>query len=215
MQADELDGARRIGVLGGTFDPPHYGHLILAEQARELLALDQLLLLPAAQPWRKSDRAVTPAAARLALLRLAVADDPYFAVSPMEIERGGPTYTVETLAALRETLGPAASLVFILGRDALLDLPNWRDPAGILALASLGVAARGGLPGAELTALNAALPGLRERLTVVPMPQIDISSTDIRRRVAEGRSIRFLTPPAVIVAIVEEGLYRSASLPRP
>jgi nicotinate-nucleotide adenylyltransferase len=198
----------RLGMLGGTFDPPHLGHLILAEEARCALGLDQVLLVPAAQPWRKSDRAVTPAAQRLAMLRLAVADDPYFDVSTLEIDRGGPTYTVETLAALRAELAPADELYFILGEDALLDLPYWHDPGRILRLAWLGVAARGGALSADLDALERRLPGIRERARVVPMPQIGISSTDIRRRVAEGRSIRFLVPPAVAAYIAEHGLYR-------
>src|SRR5262249_48143251 len=142
--------AMRVGVFGGTFDPPHLAHLILAEEARDQLALDRLLLVPAAQPWRKADRAVTPAAQRLAMLRLAVASDPYFDVSTVEIDRGGPTYTVETLAALRGELAPADELVFILGEDALLDMPRWHDPAGILRFATLGVARRPGRTVADI-----------------------------------------------------------------
>ena len=151
---------------------------------------------------------MTPAAHRLAMLRLAVEGDPYFDVSTVEIERGGPTYTVETLAALRAELGPAVELVFILGEDALLDMPHWRDPAGILRLARLGVAARGGTLAADLAELERVLPGVRERVSVVPMPAIGISSTDIRRRVREGGSIRFLVPPVVAVYIAEQRLYR-------
>src|SRR5829696_567148 len=146
------DSARRarVGVYGGTFDPPHLGHLILAEEARWGLGLDRLLLVPAAQPWRKAARVVSSAEHRLAMVRLAVADDPYFGVSTVEIERGGPTYTVETLEALQRELGPGAQLIFILGEDALLDLPNWRDPAGILRRAMLGVAERGEGKGIDL-----------------------------------------------------------------
>jgi nicotinate-nucleotide adenylyltransferase len=199
----------RTGVLGGTFDPPHLGHLILAEEARCALALDRVLLVPAAQPWRKSDRAVSPAAARLAMLRLAVAGDPYFDVSTLEIDRGGPTYTVETLAALRAELAPVDELYFILGEDALLDLPRWRDPAGIIRLARVAVAARDGDLSADLAALEQQIPGIRARVDVVPMPQIGISSTEIRRRVREGGSIRFLVPPAVAGYIAEQGLYRA------
>ncbi len=202
----------RVGVFGGTFDPVHLGHLILAEEARCGLGLDRLLLVPAAQPWRKSDRAVTPAHHRLAMLRLAVADDPYFDVSTVEIERGGPTYTVDTLASLRAELGSAVDLVFILGEDALLDMPHWHDPEGILRLARLGVASRGGGPAADLTALERVLPSISARVSVVPMPQIDISSTDVRRRVREGGSIRYLVPPAVQAYIAEHGLYRAVSV---
>ena len=201
------DSGLRTGILGGTFDPPHLGHLILAEEARCGLGLARVLLVPAAQPWRKTDRSVTPAAHRLAMLRLAVADDPYFDVSTVEVDRGGPSYTVETLQALRGELGPAVELVFILGVDALLDMPYWRDPAGILRLARLGVAARAGIPPTELAMLEQALPGVRERMSVVPMPEIAISSTDIRRRVRDGDSIRFLVPAAVAAYIAEHGLY--------
>lgn len=198
-----------IGIFGGTFDPIHLGHLILAEEARWALGLDRLLLMPAAQPWRKSERVVTPAAHRLAMVRAAVADDPYFDVSTVEMDRGGPTYTVETLAALRAELGPEPELVFILGEDALLDMPNWRDPAGIVRLARLGVAARGGSPAADLAALERTLPGIRERVSVIPMPEIEISSTGVRRRVREGGSIRYLVPRAVAAYIAEHGLYRA------
>lgn len=201
-------GGVRVGVLGGTFDPVHLGHLILAEEARVGLGLARLLILPAAQPWRKADRAVTAAVHRLAMLRLALADDPYFDVSTLEIDRGGPTYTVETLAALRAELGPADELYFILGEDALLDLPRWRDPAGIVRLARLAVAARGGALSVDLDALEQQVPGIRARVDVVPMPQIGISSTEIRRRVREGGSIRFLVPPAVAAYIAKQGLYR-------
>lgn len=197
----------RVGIFGGTFDPVHLGHLILAEEARWTLGLDRLLLVPAAQPWRKSDREVSPAVHRLGMLRAAVADDPYFDVSTVEIERGGATYTVDTLTALRAELGAAADLVFILGEDALLDMPHWRAPAEILRLARLGVASRGGALAADLTALEQALPGIRERVTVVPMPRIEISSTDIRRRVRDGGSIRYLVPAATRDYIAEHRLY--------
>lgn len=197
-----------LGVLGGTFDPPHVGHLILAEQARVALGLEKVLLMPAAQPWRKSHRTVSAAQHRLAMVQAAVAGDPYFAVSTIEIERGGPTYTVETLAALHATLSSTTELVFLMGEDALLDLPHWHDPPGILRLASLGVAARGGQLATDLAALETALPGIRTRVRVVPMLRVEISSTDIRHRIATGNSIRFLVPPAVAAYIETHGLYR-------
>ena len=198
----------RVGVYGGTFDPVHLGHLILAEEARCALGLGRLLLVPAAQPWRKSHRVVSPAAHRLAMLRLAVADDPYFDVSTIEIERGGPTYTVETLAALKAEAEPGTELVFILGEDALLDLPNWRDPEGILRLAYLGVAERGDGDGIDLGPVERVLPGIRGRILRIPMPRIDISSSEIRRRVQTGGSIRYLVPPSVQAYIAEQRLYR-------
>jgi nicotinate-nucleotide adenylyltransferase len=196
-------------VLGGTFDPVHLGHLILADEARGALGLDRLLLMPAAQPWRKSEREVSPARHRLAMLRLAVADNPAFDVSTLEIERGGPTFTVETLAALRAEMAAAADLVFLLGEDALLDMPHWRDPAGILRLARLGVAARPGSPPIDFDALERELPGVMGRVEMVPMPLIDISSTDIRRRVREGHSVRYLLPRTVQEYIGEHRLYQA------
>ena len=123
----------RLGALGGTFDPPHLGHLLLAEQAREQLQLDKVLFIPAGDPWRKAGREIAPAAQRLAMTRLAIEGNAAFEVDGREIARDGPTYTVETLAELRAELGAGDELVFIVGQDALADLPNWRNPGGIAA----------------------------------------------------------------------------------
>ncbi len=194
--------------MGGTFDPIHLAHLILAEQARVFLGLDRVLFVPAGAPWRKADRRIAPVADRVAMVRAALAGDPYFEVSLIESERRGPSYTVDTLSVLQRQLGPQAELHFILGQDALADLPNWREPTRIVQLARLAVAARPGCPPPDPTALERAVPGIRERIDVVPMPQVDISSTDIRRRVAQGISIRFLVPAAVEAYITAHGLYR-------
>lgn len=198
----------KVGVMGGTFDPIHLAHLILAEQARVFLGLDRVLFVPAGAPWRKADRRIAPVADRVAMVRAALAGDPYFEVSLIESERRGPSYTVDTLSVLQRQLGPQAELHFILGQDALADLPNWREPTRIVQLARLAVAARPGCPPPDPTALERAVPGIRERIDVVPMPQVDISSTDIRRRVAQGISIRFLVPAAVEAYITAHGLYR-------
>ena len=143
------------------------------------------------------------------MVRAALAGDPYFEVSLIESERRGPSYTVDTLSVLQRQLGPQAELYLILGQDALADLPNWREPARIVQLARLAVAARPGCPRPDPAALERAVPGIRERIDVVPMPQVDISSTDIRRRVAQGLSIRFLVPAAVEAYIAAHGLYRA------
>jgi len=190
----------RVGVLGGTFDPVHVGHLILAEQAREQLRLDRVLFVPAGDPWRKAQRSVTPARHRLAMVRLAVAGNPAFEVDESEIRREGPTYTVETLRELRERLSPDDELFFIVGEDALADLPAWRDPAGIAALALIAVAPRQGVQAP-------ALPFDASRLVRVEMPFVDISSTDLRERARAGRSLRYLVPDAVEAYIREKGLY--------
>ena len=197
----------RIGLLGGTFDPVHLGHLILAEQARTHLGLERVLLVPAGQPWRKAGRRIAPVADRVAMVQAAVAGDPYFDVSLVESEREGPSYTADTLATLRAQVGADVVLYFILGQDALADLPHWREPARIVAQARLVVAARAGWTVANAAALERAVPGIYGRIDIVPMPRIEISSTDIRRRVAAGISIRYLVPPAVEAYIHEHGLY--------
>lgn len=194
--------------MGGTFDPIHVGHLMLAEQARDGLGLERVLFVPAGHPWRKAGRHIAPVADRVAMVRAALADDPFFDLSLVEAERSGPSYTVETLAQLQGELG-GADLFFIIGQDALVDLPHWRDPAGIVRHARLAVAGRPGLPPVDSAALERAVPGISARIDRVHMPQVDISSTDIRQRVAEGRSIRYLVPPAVEAYIREQELYRA------
>jgi nicotinate-nucleotide adenylyltransferase len=198
----------RLGVLGGTFDPPHTGHLVLAEQAREQLDLERVLWMPAGEPWRKPERPVSAAEHRLAMVQLAVEGHQAFEVSAMEIEREGPSYSVDTLAALREQR-PRSELFLIVGADALRDLPNWREPERILWLATIAVAAREGerpAPGE----LERPVAGLSERVVWVDMPRIDISASDLRRRAREGRSLRFLVPDAVEAYIREHRLYQEA-----
>lgn len=196
----------QIGLLGGTFDPVHLAHLRLGEEAAEQLGLDRVLFVLAPRPWRKADRRITATEHRLTMLRLAIADNPRFAVSTIELDRPGPTYTADTLQALRDELDPA-SLHFILGTDALNDLPNWQRPDAILRLARLAVAARTGGSLPEPAVLDSRVPGLGnvERLQ---MPRLAISSTEIRRKAAAGRSIRYLVPNAVAEYIGSHGLYR-------
>lgn len=194
----------RLGILGGTFDPPHIGHLILGECAREQLELDRVLFIPAAVQWRKAGRAISDAQHRLEMVRLAISDNPAFHLSTIEIDRGGPSYTADTLEELT-VRHPEAALHFIVGQDALEDLPNWRRPQRILELAWIAVAAREGVRGPEREA--PPLPGLRERLLRVDMPLIEVSATAIRERVRSGRSIRYLVPPAVEAYISQHGLY--------
>lgn len=196
----------RLGVLGGTFDPPHVAHLVLAEQARERLALDRVLWVPAGEPWRKAGRPVTPAAHRVAMVRLAVEGHPAFEVSTLEVDRAGPSYTVETLAELSEREAKV-DLYLILGEDALEDLPHWREPERLLSMTTLAVAARGA-ERPQLAGLEARLPGLSERIVWLEMPRLDVSATELRRRAAEGRSLRYLVPDAVARYIAGECLYR-------
>ena len=194
----------RTGVLGGTFDPVHVAHLIIAEHAREALALDLVLFVPAGDPWRKSHRAITAAEHRLAMLTLAIAGNDAFGVSDLELRRDGPTYTADTLAALAgERLDD--EFWFIAGADALADLPHWHEPARIVKHARLAVAPR---DAREADVLAQGVAEFRDRIDLFDAPRLEISSTDIRERVAEGRSIRYLVPDAVAAYIAETGLYR-------
>jgi nicotinate-nucleotide adenylyltransferase len=193
-------------MLGGTFDPVHVGHLILGEAAREELGLDRVIFVPTGHSWRKSDREITPAVDRLAMLRLAIEGNPHFEVSTLEVEREGPSYSEVTLAALREA-NPGAEMFFILGRDALADLPNWHDPSAVVGLATLVVAPRGDdMPSVTE---NAALARLNARIVSLHMPVIGISATDIRQRVQAGRSIRYQVPAGVADYIALRGLYHA------
>ena len=198
----------RLGVLGGTFDPVHTGHLVLAEQARGQLGLDRVLWVPAGDPWRKAGEPVSPAEDRLVMVRLAIEGNDGFEVSTTELDRAGPTYTLDTLQQLRGEYA-AEELFFLLGLDALADLPNWHKPAELIRLALLGVARRGDEQ-PRLAELERQMPGLEERVRWVEMPRLDISGTELRRRASEGRSLRYLVPPAVASYVREHGLYRSA-----
>lgn len=193
----------KLGVLGGTFDPVHIGHLILAESARDQLGLDRVLFVPAGHPWRKEGREIASSGDRVAMLRLAIEGNDPFAVSLVEVEQVGPSYTHVTLKEIAEA-NSGAEMYFILGRDALTDLPNWKDPDRIMELATLVAAERVG------EVIAAPVQGVA-RATWLQMPLIEISATAIRERVRRGRSIRYLVPPAVEAYIRERGLYATAA----
>ena len=196
----------RIGILGGTFDPIHYGHLIIAEAALDQLGLDRVEFLPANDPPHKPEGSVSPARHRVALVEAAIGPVEYFQLNCIEMEREGPSYTVDTLNALAKTR-PHDEFWFIIGGDSLRDLPTWRSPAQILDTAYLAIIDR---PGAvyDLDGLERLVPGLRERVALVDAPLIDLSATLLRRRVAAGGSIRFQTPDAVIAYMISNDLYR-------
>lgn len=202
---------RRVGVMGGTFDPVHYGHLVVAEEAYAALDLAEMLFVPAGEPPHKPDRVITEAQHRLAMLELAIASNPHFSISRVDLDRPGPSYTVETLRLLRKQLGEQTELYFVIGWDSLEYLLTWYDPAGILAQLSYLVAVR--RPGYNedegyRDALEARLPGIKQRLLVVPAPQFDISSTELRQRVAEGRPIKYQVPESVEKYIRQYTLYQ-------
>jgi nicotinate-nucleotide adenylyltransferase len=191
----------RIGVFGGTFDPVHLGHLILAEQCREQGRLDQVLFVPAARPPHKSEQQLSPYAQRVEMLALAIAGQPAFRIDELEKDRPGPSYTADTLTELHRRR-PDAEWFLLIGSDTLRDLPSWHDPARVAELAGLLVVLR---PEAEVAVQETP------RRQLVRMPLIDISSRDLRRLVTEGRSIRYMVPRAVEVYIAEKQLYRSVS----
>ncbi|HEX5140162.1 MAG TPA: nicotinate-nucleotide adenylyltransferase [Dehalococcoidia bacterium] len=191
----------RIGVLGGTFDPIHIGHLILAEQAREQVALDRVLFIPAGDPWRKAGRDIAPAQHRLAMTKLAIEGVDEFAVDDCEVRREGPTYTVDTLRELRARIDEDDELFFILGEDALADLPHWHNPSQIADYACIVVAPREGADAPE------SLPFDPVSIVRIEMPYIALTASDLRQRVRLGRSLRFMVPVAVERYIEEQGLY--------
>jgi nicotinate-nucleotide adenylyltransferase len=200
-----------LGILGGTFDPIHWAHLLIAEEARVRLNLARVLFIPAGQPWLRAEQVLSPAEHRLAMVRMAVADNPHFSVSSLEIERPGPSYTVETLEVLRREYGSEADLYFILGQDSLWDFHRWREPGHILSECTLVGVARPGTPEFEPRTLEQLWPGGSQRLVTLQGLAIGISGTEIRRRVAEGLSIRYWVPRPVEEYIHRHGLYRGGT----
>jgi nicotinate-nucleotide adenylyltransferase len=194
-----------VGVLGGTFDPIHIGHLVIAEEARTKLGLSEVLFVPAGQPWLKQDRDITPAAHRVEMVRRAIADNPQFKLCTLEVDRPGPSYTVDTLTFLQKQLGSKTSLFFILGRDTLAELPLWKEPQEVMQLCKLVVPPRIG--SRDLRHLEEAIPGLLDKVIQLDMPVIGISSSEIRQRIAQGLPIRYLVPPEVEKYITEQRIY--------
>ena len=196
-----------IGVLGGTFDPIHMGHLIIAEEVRARLNLAETLFVPAGEPWLKADNTISPAEHRVEMVRLAIANEPYFKLSTMEVERAGPTYTVDTMAELKGQIGAGDKLFFILGWDNLIQLPQWHEPSRLVRMCRLVPVPRVGYPSPDFNSLEAAIPGLSQSIVMLDTPQIEISSSEIRDRVARGLSIDHLVPEAVDRYIKEHKLY--------
>ena len=194
---------KRVGIYGGTFDPVHWGHLLLAESAREACALDEVRLVPSPSPPHKQGRTLTEPRHRINMLELAVTGLPQFSISRVEIGREGPSYTVDTLRQLRES-EPDVDLFFLMGGDSLADLPTWHQPAEIASLATIVAVNRGDAP----LAIPDACRDYADRIRTVAMPASGLSATDIRNRSQQGRSVLFRTPRAVEIYLTEHKLYR-------
>jgi nicotinate-nucleotide adenylyltransferase len=197
----------RLGIFGGTFDPVHNGHLLLAEQCREQCRLDQVRFIPAGVPPHKLTRTLAAGKARAEMLELAVAGHESLRVDRRELERSDPCYTVETLASLKAE-DPARELLFLMGADSLAEFATWREPRRIVELAELAVVNRSAAMASDLEPLRALLgEALAARIHFVTICGVDVSSSDIRRRIREGKSIRYMVPRAVECYIEMHGLY--------
>lgn len=205
-----VSATRRLGVMGGTFDPIHVGHLIAAECAREALALDEVIFVPAGDPPHKESDHVTPAEYRYTMTLLATVTNPHFSVSRIEVDRRGKSFTVDTIEALQAQLPAGTEVYFILGSDSMADVPNWHRPDRLLSLCRFIVVGR---PGWDRRTVEESLGPLyaphRERIHSIDIPEVSVSSSDIRARVRTGRSIRYLTPDLVAQYIEERGLYKA------
>ena len=197
----------KVGILGGTFDPVHNGHLVIAEAVKAHLNLDEVIFIPAGQPWLKADRPISPVKHRLAMLRLALAGKTHFKISATEIERVGPSYTVDTVEELKRRLGKA-ELYFILGWDSLATLPRWHDAPRLIRLCTLVAVHRPGFPQPDLKPMEISVPGVSRRVIFMTEPCVATSATDIRKRVKKGEDISSLVPEAVAKYIFEHGLYQ-------
>lgn len=205
---ERADAPRRIGVLGGTFDPPHVGHLWLATLAADAMSLDRVLFMPASEPPHKRRKGMTRAAERLLMTRLAVAGNELFELTLVEIERPGPSYTIDSVTDLQRIYGDDATLFLIMAADSLGAIDTWREPDEILARVEWVVGPRPGTSLPDRSALEERFGGMAARIHLLTGPSLDVSSSEIRGRVADGHAIRYLVPRGVEELIIERGLYR-------
>jgi nicotinate-nucleotide adenylyltransferase len=200
----------RTGILGGTFDPVHVGHLAIAEEAREALGMERVLFVPAAAPPHKPDRRLAPVAARVAMVAAAIAGNPAFTLSTVEVDRPGPSFAVDTvaiLAAAARAEGRDPDLWWILSSEAFAAIGTWREPGRLIAACRMAVVPRAGAPRPTAAWIEACLPGSGDRVAVVDGPELGVSSSLIRERLAAGRSVRYLVPDAVRAYIDDRRLY--------
>ncbi len=199
---------KNIGLLGGTFDPVHLGHLAVAEEARSQVNLTEVVFIPAGHPYFKAFAYISPAEHRVTMLKLAIADKSYFKISLMEIERPGPSYAIDTVSKIKSQLSDGGEIFFIMGWDSLLTLPQWQDPEKLISLCRIIAAPRPGYSKPDNSLLEKDLPGISQRTVILDKPLIDISATEIRERVRHGLPIDNMVPAPVAKYIQEKGLYR-------
>ena len=198
----------RIGILGGTFDPIHVGHLLMAEEARAQLDLEEVVFIPTGQPWMKEGEPISPSHHRLSMVRLGIASNPFFRYSSLEIDRPGYTYTVHTLEEMHRQSPDDDSFYFILGVDSLKEIHRWKEPQKLFELCTLAAASRTGQAAFDLSCLDSVCASASEKVVLLDGPMVDISGTEIRRREALGLSIRYQVPEEVECYIHRYGLYR-------
>jgi nicotinate-nucleotide adenylyltransferase len=204
----KADRPRRIGILGGTFDPPHVGHLWLASLAADAIGLDRVLFMPAAQPPHKEHEGISSAADRLLMTRLAISGDDALELTLIEMERDGPSYTIDSVVELRRLYGDEAELFLVMAADALAQVDTWRQPDELLERIEFVVGPRPGAALPDRSGLEARFGAKAARIHLLDGPSLDVSSTQIRQRVAAGHTIRYLVPRGVEELIVDRGLYR-------
>lgn len=200
----------KMGVMGGTFDPIHIAHLIMAEKARSELSLDKVIFIPAGEPWMKSDRIISDADHRVAMVKLAITSNPAFELSTVEVEREGPAYTVDTLEKLLYDLGKKTAFFLLTGWDSLATMPLWKDPSCICRRATIVTFPRPGCVRPEIEKLEKDIPGISGRIIFMENPLLEVSSSGIRSAVAAGKSIRYLVPQEVEEYIRDRGLYKKS-----
>lgn len=209
-----MDVTRKIiGAIGGTFDPPHYGHLVGAQEACALLGLDHVLFVPTGRPPHKLGDPVSSTEHRVRMTELAIEGNPLFRLSLADVNRRGPSYTVQLIPRLRKEIESGAEIVFLIGMDSLRYLGSWKDPDRILKLCRLVAFSRPNYPPVDLDELEEAVPGARDRVVILRTPGVDISSTELRGRVSRHQPVRYLVPPSVESYIRQHELYLTAPKP--
>jgi len=202
----------KVGILGGTFDPIHTGHLIIADEARYQLSLEKVVFLPAGKPYFKNDRIVSTKNHRLEMMKLGIKDNPRFEVSEIELEREGPTYSIDSLTMFKKELGGDVELYFLIGLDALSDMYKWKHPAKLIDMCQVIGLTRAGFSDFDWSKIERKISGASQKIKIIEVSQIKVSSTDVRMMVNSDISIRYLVPDAVIKYIEEHKLYKSGAL---